>query len=137
MFQASLSSVTVLSPYTTSGPGSVSEDGRAAAVGADAVNRKVVAAHHEIHVDDGVVDAARFCLGCREIIAVRQDFLEARAEGDMAAGILVKERLVKQKTAAVDRALLRNQGDLAKHGGALVHGNHLFEQLLAALGLAG
>ena len=73
----------------------------------------------------------------RSIIPARQHFLEAHTQCAVAAGILIKQCLIKQESALIHGAFFGHQGHLAQHGCAFIHMNHLFQQLLPLSGLAG
>ena len=88
-------------------------------------------------MDDGIIDSLLSCLLHGHVVSARQDFLEAMAQGDVAAGVLVKEGLIEKNAALVDAALLGDQGDLAQHAGALIHADHLLQEGLTPVCPAG
>ena len=48
----------------------------------------------------------------------------------MAAGIFIKQRVVKQDARLVDGAVIRHERAFAEVGGAFVHGDELLQQSL-------
>ena len=66
-------------------------------------------------MDNRVIDSRRSRFFCCQIFPVGKDLLEALSHSEVTAGILVKESIVEQKAAAIDRRFLWNQGDFSKH----------------------
>ena len=56
------------------------------------------------------------------------------AEGDVAGGVLVEERVVEEQAALRDRVGMRDEGHLAQAAGALVRADHALEHRLAGAG---
>ena len=56
------------------------------------------------------------------------------AKSNMAGGILIKERVIKQQLLIGNRAVVGHQGHLAEVRGALVHGDGRLQHRLSLLG---
>lgn len=109
-------------------PCPVPEHGDGAAVAAVRRNGQIRRADHEILVDHGVVHAERAHLLERAVRVVADGIDEAHAEREVAAGVFIKQRIVKQDARLVDGAVIRHERALAKVGRAFVHGDELLQQ---------
>ena len=81
-------------------------------------------------MNNGIIDALLLRLFHGQTVTVRKNFLEAHADSAMTAGVFVKQRFIKQKTALIDRAFFRNKSHFTQHGCAFIHVKHLFQELL-------
>ena len=89
-------------------------------------------AHHEVHMGDGVVEAMGLQLVLAHFLAALQAGIRL-AEGDVAGGVLVEQRVVEQDLLVGDGAVVGHQGHLAEVAGSLVHGDGGLEGLLPLL----
>ena len=85
---------------------------------------------------DGVVEPLFLQLRTLHLRAALDTLGIRLAEGKMAGGVLVKERVVEQEALVGNGAVVRNKRDLAEIRGALVHGDGGSEELLAPVGAA-
>ena len=86
-------------------------------------------------MDHGVVDAQAAALLQGLALEVPDGVGKAHAQGQMAAGILVKQRVVEQQAGLVDGGVEGHQGALAQIAAALVHGDELGQQVVVDLGV--
>ena len=89
-------------------------------------------AHHEVHVGDGVVEAPGLQLVLAHLLAALQAGIRL-AEGDVAGGVLVEQRVLEQDLLVGDGAVVGHQGHLTEVAGPLVHGDGGLEGLLPLL----
>ena len=91
----------------------------------------VLRANHEVDVDHALVDAKGVTLLVGHVKMSLDAVVEAAAECDMAAGVLVEQRFIEQDAALIDGAGARDECQLAEAACAVVHGQHAVEQFLA------
>ena len=84
-------------------------------------------------MDHGVVDAELAALVERFVLEVIDRVGKAHAERQMAAGVLVKKRVVKQNAGLVDGRVERHQRALAEIRTSLVHFNELRQKIVVFL----
>ena len=73
----------------------VHKDGHLAAVVRRAGDGEVARADHEVHMRDRIIQAAGLQLVLAQAVAVLEAGIRF-AEGDVAGGVLVEERVIKQ-----------------------------------------
>ena len=114
--------------FRSKSPRPVPEHGDGAAVAAVRRDSQIRRADHEILMDHGVVHAERAHLLERAVRVVADGVDKAHAEREVAAGIFVKQGVVKQDACLVDGAVIRHERALAEVGRAFVHGDELLQQ---------
>src|SRR4051812_42665293 len=102
------------------------------------ISRNAVHVHlggpdHPVDVDEAAVGATNRKLRLAHLAATPEALAVGLAERDVARGVLVEERVEKQKPALRDRRRIWHQRHLAEAAGALV-GLHDLAQDLLALG---
>jgi len=86
-------------------------------------------------VDHGVVDAQAAALIQGLALEVADGIGKAHAQSQVAAGVLVEQRVVEQQAGLVDGGIKGHQRALAQIAAALVHGDELGQQLVVDLGV--
>ena len=86
-------------------------------------------------MDHGVVDTQRPALLQRLVLEVPDGIGKAHAQRQMAAGVFIKEGVIKQQARPVDGGVKGDQSALAQIAAALVHGDELGQQVVVDLGV--
>mgnify|MGYP007121805428 CR=1 FL=1 len=86
-------------------------------------------------MDHGVVDAQRPALLQRLALEVPDGIGKAHAQRQMAAGVFIKEGVIKQQARLIDGGVEGDQSALAQIAAALVHGDELGQQVVVDLGV--
>ena len=113
----------------------MAEHGDHIAVFADGVDVHILGADHKILVDHGVIDAQGAALGQGLVLKVVNGVGKAHAQGQMAGGVFVEQRVVEQQSGLADGTVVGHQGALAQIGAALVHSDKLGQQVVVLLGV--
>ena len=86
-------------------------------------------------MDHGVIDAQRPALLQRLVLEVPDGIGKAHAQRQMAAGVFIKEGVIKQQARLIDGGVKGDQSALAQIAAALVHGDELGQQVVVDLGV--
>jgi hypothetical protein len=124
----------VLGCWRASDPVAVAHEGFAGAVGVEAVDVHGGAADHPVDVDEAFVGAELGELGVGHFFAIDEAGGVGLAEGDVAGGVLVKERVPEEDAGLGDGRVVGHEGDFAEAGGAFVGGDELAQGILAGGG---
>ena len=87
-----------------------------------AYDGEILRAYHEVHMGDGIVEAASLQLLLIHVAAAL-DAGVSLAEGDVAGGVFVEQGVIEQQLLIGDGAVVGHQRHLAEVSGALVHGD--------------
>ena len=97
---------------------------------------QVIRSNHKVNVDQGIVDT--FCedFFITHIHKSVQYLRESGSGGNVAACVLIEQRVEEHQPGLVDRGFFRNECNLAEHRSAVIHGEHFFQNFLALLCVA-